>query len=519
MKIRLYILLCISLAAAWQLSGQNLVLQTAGALYPETLSSQDRETVVETINDFINDYADAAPLLDKKLNKVTSESVNRFKNMFLSNATLVKDYEEFVTEESIVELETYYNDVANTMEVHGLQVVVAEPLLAEIKDDGNFWVARVRLQKEFYNYIDTDNQVRESTGGRSQEQELWIDITKNNLKRARIQKIIRICRPGECEVQAEYTSYKGGYLGGFLPLVVGKSYGGWLADNPGAVADFSVTGKYGAYFGLEYLTNRINKKEATGKNTFLSLGLSGNFSHYSASIENYGFTSLDEIATVTPGGTPGEPYTRTGSGINATEQFDVISIQAPIGVGFRFKKKQMSELIFQAKMLPSYFLLYGEATLESTSGKYKTDIFPAEFNSSRADAINPDNNALRDDKYFGPFLIGDNRTIRPSETDLDVSGFGIAAQLSPTAFFHLSDNNPNWSLMIGADVTYHIGSFVKFSGDDNILLKYPNDDDYSNGFFDYYNGGQSLVGHYLSSLSVTHIGFRIGLLRRFVDNP
>ena len=67
--------------------------------------------------------------------------------------------------------------------------------------------------------------------------------------------------------------------------------------------------------------------------------------------------------------------------------------------------------------------------------------------------------------------------------------------------------NPNWSLLIGLDLTYHLGSYFEYKEAEDYFFKFK--DDYSN----------SLTEHYLKGMSNFSAGLRIGLLHRFKTKP
>lgn len=398
--------------------------------------------------------------------------------------------------------------VRNRME-EGVDVRITEVNLNAVEDDIDFWVVKVKVEKEFYNYVDARNEVKQISG-RTMEQDFLFDIVKKNLENATIRKITYECKSDECKPKADYTRYIGGSLGVSKPLIAGVTSGGYLSDNPG-FGDLEVTADPGFSAGIEFITNRLSSREDLKKNFFVTAGLRFQYNSYTGKLNNYRFETEDQADA--------QNYLRQGSGINATEKLSVGTVEVPLGVAIRLRKKQKqtSELFVQARLLPSYFILTGTGSLDS-DGTYDAIISEANWRILRDGAANPDQlSGQSSTSKFDAFLAGSSRSISASP-ETTVNGLGLGAQLSPTLIFHLGDGNPNWSLMLGLDLTYHLGSFIKFNGSKDILLRYPQDDDYSRNPDRGINNNVSLVEYYLSGMSVANVGFRIGLLRRLVSS-
>lgn len=518
-SIFLHSLVALALALAFPAIGQRVILNTTGTLYPTTLTGDARSEVVESAQKALDTYADLITLLDKKQNRVTIESMNKFMALFGGTATLVQDYEQYVPLD-MVDRETYCGNIYNRMELEGLQVRLNQAILEEIIDEEQFWVVVIKTEKDFYNYVTSNNEVV-TTGGRIQDHEIRLDIPKSDISKPKIAKISRRCRPEDkCDVVvADYSRYFGPSFSVLQPLVVPetKKYGGYLGDVAEAgtlelEADFGFSG------GIEFFTNRLSPKESGKKNVFLLTGIRFNYNKYTGNLTDYNFEVPDE-AYDTKGNQ--QVYQRNGFNINATEKLTVGTVEVPLGIAFRLKRKQRFDAFLQTKLLASYSFLMGTGTLTGT-GDYDARIPPANWSLLEDRAARPDEKvgdiAIFDQNAtYGPFLGGEHRTLN-GNTKPKLNGIGVAAQLSPVVTFHLSDGNPNWSLMIGADITYHFLPLFKYKESDEILLRYPGAGA-TTQFNKNINNDQSLLQFYLKEITLANIGIRVGLVHRFLDEP
>ncbi|GEM_PF-3134535 len=516
-RICCHALVALAIAFAFPAIGQRVILKTTGAKYPTTLSGDEKDQVVESAQMALDAYADAVTLLDKKQNRVTREAMNKFMALFGGTATLVQDYEEYIPLD-MVDKETYCGNIFNRMELEGLQVKLNQAVLEEIIDEDAFWVAVIKTEKDFYNYV-TSNNVVVTIGGRVQDHELRLDIPKTDISKPKIAKISRRCRPEEnCDVVvADYSRYFGPSFSVFQPIVASKTYGGYLGKNVGA-GELELEADFGFSGGVEFFTNRLSPKDSEKKNLFLLTGIRFNYNRYSGNLTDYNFDIPDQAFDVNGNV---EPYQRKGLNINATEELTIGTVEVPLGIAFRLKRKQRFDAFVQTKLLASYSFLMEKGTLTGT-GDYDAQIAAANWSLLEDRAARPDNIAnsvsiFNQQKTYGPFLGGERRGLS-GVTEPKLNGLGIAAQLSPVVTIHLGDGNPNWSLMIGADITYHFLPLFKYTETEDILLRYPNvgvTDDFNKTI----NNDLSLLQHYFKNLTMVNAGIRIGLLHRFLDQP
>jgi len=120
-------------------------------------------------------------------------------------------------------------------------------------------------------------------------------------------------------------------------------------------------------------------------------------------------------------------------------------------------------------------------------------------------------NLVLDDAGFGAYDVGLQDLDYTAVPDL--AGLTFALQLSPTAYFNFADNNPGWGLLVGLDLTYHLGSFLQHNPVNTVegdAFRYSDE----SGF-----DGSSLMNYYLDNLSGFSFGFRLGLFQRLSTEP
>lgn len=180
-------LLILILTVVHPCTGQQVLLKTTSTRFAPALKSPVRGQVVKAVQETLDAYAAAITLVDEASGQVSKASVNKFRALFGGMARLVQDYEEQVPAET-VEVPTYCDNVLARMAEQGVQAKLSNATLEKIMDEGAFWVAVVRVEKDFYNYVTADNRVV-TIGGRVQHQEIRFDILKNDVSQAKIAEI------------------------------------------------------------------------------------------------------------------------------------------------------------------------------------------------------------------------------------------------------------------------------------------------------------------------------------------
>lgn len=499
MKRNIYLSLVFIMLFAFALPAQKLKIKTANTAYPpaSVLSEEERAELINTTEQMMNDYAQAATLLDKDKKRVTVASVNHFRSFFGSTAEVVVDYEEVSTGE-LINYRSYSDAVFSRMELQGLQVRVGELKLKEIINDAaGYWVLVLEADKLIYNYVNSNNQVEVDAGGRMMKQEMRIDIRKTKPEKAKITKISCIgCGAGVID---DYVQYIGPSISLFNPIVSAKMSEFWTSNHDDS--EFSNSGNLSFSAGIDIMTNKFAAKSSSTKPLFLTGGIHLYLYRFSSSLNDFSISpSFGAIAT--------DPnsnildYERLATNINVTEELSIGLLAIPIGVGYRLMKNQKRSFFVTGKLIPS-FVLSASGNLNGT-GTYDAIISGAMWQLLEAGAANPAQ--LNDEDKFGPFQGGNDLTIDETANP-SKSSFALAFQLSPTMYFHLSEDNSSWSLLLGLDLTFNLNSFLKHDESAVDILQFADDYD------------TSILQHYTSGFSVFSPGIRIGLQHRLISKP
>ena len=489
-----YILFFSFLALGLPLSGQ-VNLKTTAAKYPPTLNAADQKKVVTSVQNLLNEYAEAATLLDATKRQVTSTSINRFRGLFNPTARVIKDYEEYIQGES-VDIRTYTDQVFNRLLRQGLKVKIESAKLVEIKlDPAGYWVAFVELDKSFYNAATAGQEVKDISSGRFMKQMIQIDIKTNDLERAKIAGIK--CIGCSTAIVDDFVRYVGPSIGIFTGSFNPSLSSFW--NNNHASSSLSTSAEPGFSFGVDFLTNAFTSKGATKKNLFLTAGLRYSIYRMSTGVNDFAIAPYTEM-------TPGSialPYSRSARDISFEEKLNASVLEIPLGVAYRLKKGIKSDFLLGVKLIPS-FVLSASGDIKGT-GTYDAEISESMWRLLEEGAT--DMGQIDEATRFGPFQSGENLPISEN-SDPSTAGFLLSAQISPTYYLHFSEEESSWSLLVGLDLNFHLGSFL--AHDENVsedILKF--NDDYSSSFLQHYTDGMSGVT----------FGLRIGLHHRLTSRP
>jgi hypothetical protein len=461
---------------------------------PYSLSAELRQRLIAGAELKLAAYAEAATLLDKSKNRVTGESIARFKSLFNAAAELPKDYLEFVPDRP-ASLNEYCNDVFQRLEVRGVQMRInAARLVSIIDDPSGFYVVVVQVDKSVFNYLSESGGEKISPGGQHFKQEIHFDILKEDLDFVKIANIRGEFRP----VAAEYARYFGPGIGFSLPFAqpVFSSY--WTDRPDAASSSLSIGGGLSFAVSFDLVTNRLLPRAAPNKNVFASAGLQAGLLSLRTKLEDFSNREFDAQAV---SGEHSLNYRRSVAALQAKERISIAYLSLPVGLALRVKESKKFDVFLAARLWP-IFALSSSGNLSGT-GTYTASIPGANWNSGRSNSVNPAH--LNDPNKFGPFQIGDRRL--EGTPNPDIKPFSLAVQLSPFTYIHLSDLNPNWSLLLGLDLTYHLSSPMGHDGTAGDILRYPDDYD------------TSILQHYTTGMSLFSLGFRVGLHHRLVTKP
>jgi len=480
---------------AFPLSAQKVKLNTTTAKYPSALKSDDRQKVIETLENFMNDYAEAASLFDEKKRRVTSESIDKFQSFFHPTARVIRDYEEFYVDGTIG-VRTYADQVFNRMLRKGLKVKLLKAKLSEIKYDASgYWTATIELEKAFYNATTGNQDVKEIPSGRFMQQVLQVDVKTNNLERAKIASIR--CLGCQGVLVDNFVRFVGPSFG-----LHSGSYNPSLSsfwNNNHSSSNYTAKGGLGFSIGVDFLTNSFLGKGKEKKNLFLTGGLRYSLYKISSEVSDFALSPFAEVATM---GTINLDYMRSARDIQFTEDLSVGLIEIPIGVAYRLANNNKSSILVGLKLVPS-FVLSGSGSIAG-SGTYDAELSEAMWRLLEEGASNPDE--INEPTKFGPFNAGEQIPIQ-QDANPSTSGFALGIQLSPTYYLHLAEAESSWSILFGLDLNLHLGSFFSHDNASDDLLKFAND----------YN--TSFLQHYTDGMSGFSYGLRIGLHHRFDRRP
>lgn len=489
-------LLLAILLSSTMATAQALRINTSGPPLPQLppgMSSDQQQQILKSVEQTLNEYAEAATLMDSDANKVTGESIDRFRSLFNAVARIPKDFLEFVPKE-LYSLSSYCDEVFNRLEYRGVQLKVNSARLLSIEDDpSGFYVIKVEVKKTLFNYLSERGGPETQLAGRPFKQQFYFDVLKQDLSIAKIASI----RGEPIKAVADYARYLGPSLGLFLPLANAQASNFWT-ENHAANSTLSVNGGFSFSAGFDFMTNRLMPRRSPSKKLFASVGLHFNFLSLVTKLEDFSISRFEATAS---NDIHTQKYERSANGLNAKERLSISALTVPIGLAFQLESKRKWDGFLALRLLPA-FTLVSSGSL-SGEGPYSAYLEDANWDSSLPNAVNPAH--LDDPNKFGPFQIGDRALT--GTPNADFSSFSLAAQLSPSAYIHLSDLNPNWSLMLGLDFTYYFGSPVEHQGAETDILNYP--DDYETSILQHYNTGLSLLA----------VGFRIGLHHRLITKP
>ncbi len=494
-RIITYLFILFSFALAIPLKAQQVRLNTASAKYATTLKPEDQKKIILSIEKFILDYAEAATLIDPKKRRVTSESIKKFQNFFNPRARVIKDYEEF-SQNISTGVRDYSDQIFNRMLREGLKVKIMEAKLIEIKYDlEGYWLAYIEVEKAFYNAATEGQEVKNMPGGEFRKQLIQLDIRASDFERIKIASIK--CIGCDVEIVDNYVRFMGPSIG-----LHSGSYNPSLSaywNNMHSAGTFNTSGGLGFSLGVDFLTNGFLSKGSAKKNLFLTAGV--RYSLYSVSTEVSDF-ALSPFPAIATRGMVELDYMRSAREIEFTEDLTVSLLEVPLGIAYRLTNKNKSSFFLGLQLIPS-FVLSGSGNIDG-QGTYDADIAQAMWRLWEKGATN--SMQVDEPTQFGPFEAGDPASIDETANP-STAGFALSARISPTYYFHLAEEESSWSILVGLDLNFHLGSFFSHDDADSDILKFA--DDYDSSFLQHYTDGMSGISY----------GLRIGLHHRFDRRP
>ena len=503
---------CFSLLNLTDVIGQSVSLTRSPNLkVDESIPQSAVDQMMTTLQTALNEYAEAAKLLDPNANLVNENSTARFNDLFSGGAKVVKDFAVFPPAE-LISNSDYALEVYNFLRGSGIQFTIEEAVLESIDADGlGFYTPVIFIRKRIFNTVSNDGEVSTSFNGKAIELKIKYDILSSDLERADIGEINYAKPPKAADDYTRFLSISLG-LGSSILNSTNSSY----LDANFAAGTLDVGGGLNFSFGAEFTTNQfITAASNSDRKLFVSAGI--RFASYAVNTDLASFFLPDfEAEAVDALDGNSNRYIRKVGPVNAEEALRFNHLEIPIGIGYRLAKNQKSTILLHARLIPSLVLsgggdITGEGVYDGILiNELGVDGLPAgtisEFRILREGAVRE--GVLANTDAFEPYNVGIQNI--NEEADPTTVGLALALQLSPTLYLNFSDDNPGWGLMVGLDINYHLGSWVEHnpigSSGENVLK-----------FSDDYR--ESLLNLYLDDLSGLSFGLRLGLFQRLITKP
>ena len=492
-----YILFFMCLLLSVQVSAQGVKLGKANTKYPGDLKAADRGNINSTLDQLLTDYAKAATLLDDTENKVTFKSMTAFKDLFNPTAQVIRDYEEYYQEGSI-SISNYTDQIYNRMFYKGLKVKILKAELVEVKyDPAGYWVATIDMEKVFSNAATSNQDVKDLANGRFMNQRMTIDVRASNLDRAKISKIS--CLDCKSTISDNFERFLGPslglHIGNFNPSLSSH----W--NNNHASAGFDTKAKLGFSIGLDFVTNEFIQRRATSKDIFLMAGLRYSIYNISTEVNDFALDAFPATAFSEDDPTISLDYLRSARDIQFTEDISINVLEIPVGAAYRLYNNNKSSVLLGFNLVPT-IVMSGSGDINGT-GTYDAQLDSAMWRLLEEKASNSDQ--IDEDNKFGPFKAGEQLPIS-MDADPSLSAFSLGLQISPRYYYHTSEDESSWSIMVGIDINAHLGSFISHDNAGTDILQFS--DDYATSFLQHYTDGMSGI-----SLGL-RVGFQHHLSRR-----
>lgn len=473
------------------LSAQTAILEIAKDVkYPpeDVLSLEDRGRLIEAIELRLNQYAEAATLLDKSSRRVNTESIKRFQSLFTSTALLPKDFEEYESG-SPIRLDDYCKLVNSRLGRHGIKVKIEKATLTEVANNSeDYLVFDLEVEKRIYNYVNSEYVVREVPSGRIKRQTIRFDVPMSDFKKSLINSIQSMSNSKE---PADYVRYWGPSIG-LVQSFFSPAYSAlWTSSHAGA-SSMETSGKLGFYGGIDFMSNGLSPRPSPTKKIFLTAGLHVGNLRLTNRLSDFSISDFDWEAEDRDGDK--QDYIRSVSSLQATESINLWLLQLSAGAAWQVVKKiRKYEGFIHVALLPS-FAISSSTALDEGRGTYDAKLFNWRALEEGATSIED----LDKEEGFEPYLTGE-RDIEDNIASVASTSFQMAVRLSPVFYYHLSDRKSGWSLFLAMDLTYHPASYLKHENAVDNMLRVPNEYE------------RSILQHYSSGMSAFSTGFRVGL--------
>jgi len=489
---------------------QNVKLRNAASLRVDpSISQAQLKQIIKTVENTLNEYTAASKLIDLDQKRVTEKSIDRFNKLFTPNAKVVKDYAEFVPME-LMSYRSYSREVYNMFKLKGVEYVIQSAELVEVKSTAlGFYEPIVMVNKKMYSYLTADGATKSIPSGRLERQKFRFDILKDDPTRANISRIDHAVTLDPPDEYTRIFSVSAG-VGSSSYSPSTSSY--W--DQAHRNSSLDVKGGIDFSIGAELVMDKfLSSKTSSNRPLAFSVGLRYASHQVKTELRSFSIEPFEQTAVQD---TASNRYWRHVGPVTGDESIRFSTLEIPLGVAYKLMKKQTSMVFLHARFIPS-FVIGGSGNLKG-NGFYDGILINEDASTSGLNTasqmrilrmIATDQDKIKATNGWEPYKVGRDEQI-DLDADPELSGSTFAIQLSPTGYFNFSDDNPSWGVMIGLDLTYRFGSFIKHNPVDSTLdnaLKYTDD----------FEG--SLMSYYTEKVSGFHYGVRIGLFQRLGIDP
>jgi len=514
-QIKHHILFLIGFLIPAMVFTQGIEITKSSTIETNGISDIKVDEIIATLQSTMNEYAEAAILMDTDENKVNSHSIKRFRKLFTDDAEIEKDYKQNIRE--LINHKDYVLDVYNLMPLQGFRFEIEKiELIKIVADSDGYYIPTLKVEKIRYNSLNADGDIVLIEAGESFTQLFKFDIKQDDMNYVLI-KSIKDGDDGEDNKGPadNYTRFISISAGGHLPNYSATTSSYWQQAHDTSKLD--IARAVGYSIGFELMSDRIlSGPKASNRPLALSLGVRYQFSRLNSNLGNFNLEDFEALAEQDLTGAENR-YIRIVESVNVEEKTKMHTIQIPVGVAFRISNKQRLSFYTHLRFIPT--LGIGASSETTGTGNYDGVLIVEDEDSPnygeisemrilKIQAVMP--GLIDNDGGFAAYRVGRNQAIT-HDTKPELVSFTYAIQISPTVYYSLSDDNPGWGVLFGLDATYSPKSILKHSIIDSVDGEPFRFNDSA------FNG--SIHNYYTEKIADFNLGLRIGFFQKLSIEP